>query len=150
MAATRFRVFLASSIAAAAVLTAPVGAADDDRTVVHVLNRLGYGPTAAAIEQVKRVSVRGYIEAQLRPERLADSAMAAKLARFTTLSKSSRELAEDYFLPAMIERRDQKRQAGQSQDAAAMPDAAAGPETRTPSPDARAAARTPEQMQLMR
>jgi uncharacterized protein (DUF1800 family) len=142
MTTTRFRTVLASAIAGAALVTLPIGAAraakkEDDRAVVHVLNRLGYGPTPAAIAQVKSAGIGSYIEAQLHPERLADTGMAARLAPFTTLAKTSRQLAEEYFVPAMIERRDQKRQSGQAPDAAAP-----GPETPP--------ARTPEQMQLAR
>src|SRR5215217_4997480 len=139
MAATRFRIFVASSMAAAALVTPPIGAAvsDSDRAVLHVLNRLGYGPTPAAIEQVKRLGIGPYVETQLHPERLADSAMAARLAPFITLTKTSRQLAEEYFVPARLERRDRKAQSGEATVAAA-------PAAETPT------ARTPEQMQLMR
>jgi uncharacterized protein (DUF1800 family) len=140
MAATRARVFLASAIAATALATwptaAPVGS--DQRTILHVLNRVGYGPTAAAIEQVKRVGVQGYIDAQLRPERLPDTAMAERLSGFTTLSKSSRELAADYFMPAMVERRNAQRRATQTGAAD------------SPSATGQAKARTPEQTEAMR
>ena len=116
MAATRARVFLASAIAGTVLVTWPSAApvASDHRSILHVLNRVGYGPTAAAIEQVKRVGVQSYVEAQLRPDRLPDTAMAARLSGFTTLSKSSRDLAADYFMPAMLERRDAQRRAGQT------------------------------------
>ena len=133
MAATKARVVLASAIAATLLATLPDAApvASDRRTVVHVLNRLGYGPTAAAIEQVGRVGVQGYIDAQLRPERLPDTAIAGRLAGFTTLSKSSRDLAADYFMPAMVERRNAQRRAGQT-GASDSPPAAAQPPARTP------------------
>ena len=64
--------------------------------------------------------------------------MAARLAGFTTLTKSTRELAEDYFLPAMMERREQQRRAG------------AGPRPRSPPPGSKPETRTPEQMETMR
>ena len=124
MAATRVRVFLASAIAATVLVTWPTAApvASDQRSILHVLNRLGYGPTAAAVDQVKRAGVQSYIDAQLRPERLPDTAMAARLSGFTTLSKSSRDLAAEYFMPAMLERRDAQRRAGQT----GAPDSPAG------------------------
>jgi uncharacterized protein (DUF1800 family) len=133
MAATRARVFLASAIAAALLVTLPKAAAvaNDRRTILHVLNRLGYGPTAAAIEQVGRGGVQGYIDAQLRPERLPDTAMAARLAGFTTLSKSSRDLAADYFMPAMVERRNAQRRAAQTGASDSLP-ATGQPPARTP------------------
>ena len=140
MAATRARVFLASVIAGTVLVTWPAAApvASDHRSIVHVLNRLGYGPTAAAIEQVKHAGVQSYIDAQLRPERLPDTAMAARLSGFTTLSKSSRDLAADYFMPAMLERRDAQRRAGQT--GVSDPPPATG----------QAAPRTPEQTEAMR
>ena len=133
MPATRARVFLASAIAAALLVTLPKAAAvaNDQRTILHVLNRLGYGPTAAAIEQVGRAGVQGYIDAQLRPERLPDPAMAARLAGFTTLSKSSRDLAADYFMPAMVERRNAQRRAAQTGASDSLP-ATGQPPARTP------------------
>jgi uncharacterized protein (DUF1800 family) len=75
-----------------------------------------------------------YIDQQLRPETLADSAMAARLSGLDTLAKSSRELAENYFGPALMERRRMKEQvAAQPADKA------------TDKRDMR----TPEQMELM-
>src|SRR5688572_17180051 len=100
----------------------PPGAAAGDTTIIHVLNRLGFGPTRAAIAQVRQMGVRSYVEAQLHPERIADSGMAPRLAPLTTLGKSSRELAEEYFVPAMRERREQQRRAGQNGATAPAPD----------------------------
>jgi len=133
MAGTRARVLLASAIAATLLATLPKAApvAGDQRTILHVLNRLGYGPTAAAIDQVGRVGVQGYIDAQLRPERLSDTAITGRLAGFTTLSKSSRDLAADYFMPAMVERRNAQRRAAPT-GASDSPPAAGRPPARTP------------------
>jgi uncharacterized protein (DUF1800 family) len=86
-------------------------ATPDDRAIVHVLNRIGFGPARGDVERVRRVGIAPYIEQQLHPERLADAAVAARLARFETLGKSTRELAAAYFLPAMMERQ-QRQQAG--------------------------------------
>ena len=140
MAATKARALLASVIAATLLATLPKAApvAGDQRTILHVLNRLGYGPTAAAIEQVGRAGVQGYIDSQLRPERLPDTSMAERLAGFTTLSKSSRDLADDYFMPAMVERRNAQRRAAQT----GAPD--------SPRADGQPPARTPEQTKAMR
>lgn len=125
--------------AASTVLTlAQPAATTDDPAILHVLNRIGFGPTPAAIERVRRVGVRAYVDEQLHPERIDDSGLAPRLAGFSTLSKSTRDLAEEYFLPAMVERRQQQRRDAQDGGAAA----AAG----TPEP----ARRTPEQMQLAR
>jgi uncharacterized protein (DUF1800 family) len=102
----------------------PAGA--DDRTVIHVLNRLGFGPTAAAVQRVRQLGVAAYIEEQLHPERIADEALEQRLAGFSTLTKSARQLADEYFLPALMERRARQRSA-----AAATP---GGDPPQTPEP----------------
>src|SRR5688500_11229644 len=125
--------------AASTVLTlAQPAATTDAAAILHVLNRIGFGPTPAAIERVRRIGVRAYVDEQLHPERIDDSGLAPRLAGFSTLSKSTRDLAEEYFLTAMMERRQQQRRDAQN----GGPAAAAG----TPEP----ARRTPEQMQLAR
>jgi uncharacterized protein (DUF1800 family) len=130
----------ASSIAVAVLAAAPLAGsrAADDASAVHLLNRLGFGPTAAGIELVKRAGIQGYIDSQLHPERLADAAMAARLSGFTTLAKSSRDLAKDYFMPAMLERREAQRRAAPSSG------------TTSATPPAQPAPRTPEQSEAMR
>jgi uncharacterized protein (DUF1800 family) len=130
-----FAIALASTVL---VLGQPAEPKTDATTAIHVLNRLGFGPTAAAIERITRTGVRTYIEEQLHPERVDDGAMAARLTGFTTLTKSTRDLAEDYFMPAMMERRQQQRRNAQN----------GGPSTDAGVPDA--PKRTPEQMELAR
>jgi uncharacterized protein (DUF1800 family) len=87
-----------------------VPVAPDDRTIVHVLNRIGFGPAPGDIARVRQTGLEAYIEQQLHPERIADSALASRLAALPTLTRSTRELAEDYFLPAQMARLQQQRQ----------------------------------------
>jgi uncharacterized protein (DUF1800 family) len=102
----------------------------DDRTIIHVLNRIGYGPTPGDVERVRRIGLARYIDQQLAPEKLADAAMVSRLAGFRTLQQATRQIAEDYFLPVLMER----RHARQSQDrpAARTPDQASDRAPRTP------------------
>jgi uncharacterized protein (DUF1800 family) len=91
----------------------------DDKTIVHVLNRLGFGPAPGDIERVRKIGLDKYIEQQLRPEAVPDEGMASRLADLDTLTRSSRQLAEDYFLPAQMERRHaQQKAASQPADTA--------------------------------
>ena len=83
----------------------------DDKAIVHVLNRLGFGPTPGDIDRVRKIGLDKYIEQQLRPEALPDQGMTSRLADLDTLTRSSRQLAEDYFLPAQMERRRTQQQA---------------------------------------
>src|SRR6185436_10502894 len=66
----------------------------DDRTVAHVLNRIGFGPRPGDIARVQQVGLAAYIEQQLHPERIADGALAARLSEFPTLGLKTSELAE--------------------------------------------------------
>ena len=95
----------------------PVNA--DDRTIAHVLNRLGFGPAPDDIERVRGIGLEAYIEQQLRPERVPDTVVASRLAALRTLTMSTRELAESIFLPAQMARRE-TQQARAAQDRASM------------------------------
>ena len=81
----------------------------DDKTIVHVLNRLGFGPASGDVERVRRMGLEAYIEQQLHPDRVPDEQIAARLRSFETLTMSSRQMAEDIFLPAQMERRQRQR-----------------------------------------
>jgi uncharacterized protein (DUF1800 family) len=83
----------------------------DDKAIVHVLNRLGFGPRPGDIERVRSIGLAAYIDQQLHPERISDTQMAARLAAFSTLMLSTRELTNDYFIPAMRARRQGKNRA---------------------------------------
>src|SRR5882672_4993968 len=101
-------VLIGSSAPPTAVIAAASSAVPknpDDKTIVHVLNRLGFGPAPGDIDRVRKIGLDKYIDQQLRPETVADEAMTSRLASLDTLTRSSRELADDYFLPAQMERR---------------------------------------------
>jgi len=83
----------------------------DDRTVTHVLNRIAFGPRPGDIERVKAIGIERYIDEQLRPERIPDGGMNARLAALQTIGMSSRELAEKFERPA-IEARKEKKASG--------------------------------------
>ncbi len=106
----------------------PVPKNPDDRTIVHVLNRIGFGPTPGQIERVRAIGLEAYIEQQLHPEKMDDEAMRARLRGLTTLQASSRELAERYFMPAPRARvQQQQRARAHAPAAAAQPEMMAAP-----------------------
>jgi uncharacterized protein (DUF1800 family) len=85
-----------------------VPAKPDDRTILHVLNRIGFGPRPGDLDRVRQMGLAAYIDQQLHPERLPDTDLNARLADFPTLSMSTRELANKYFVPAQEARRNQQ------------------------------------------
>jgi uncharacterized protein (DUF1800 family) len=68
----------------------------DDRTVAHVLNRMAFGPAPGDIERVRAMGLSRYVDEQLRPEKLGDAAMRERLAKFETLTMTSRDIGERY------------------------------------------------------
>jgi uncharacterized protein (DUF1800 family) len=133
--ASTWVIAIASTVLA---LAQPAGPKPDDAAIVHILNRIGFGPTPAGIERVRTIGVRAYVDEQLHPERIDDAGMAARLATFSTLIKSPRDLAEEYFVPAMMERRQQQRREAQNGGSAADIGSTEPPR------------RTPRQMELAR
>ncbi|MEO8522971.1 MAG: DUF1800 family protein, partial [Acidobacteriota bacterium] len=77
----------------------------DTATIVHVLNRTGFGPAPGDLERVRALGLSRYIDQQLQPSRIDDGRMAARLADLTTLPMNAAEMAERYFVPAEMERR---------------------------------------------
>ena len=67
-------------------------------------------PAPGDLERVRTVGLAAYIDQQLQPERIDDSRMATRLAAFETLSKSTQEMAAQYYLPAQMARREPQRQ----------------------------------------
>lgn len=86
----------------------------DTDTVVHVLNRLGYGPRPGDIERVRQIGVTAYIDQQLHPETIVDPMLAQRLAAFPTIGLSTADIARDYYGPAEALRRAEQQAAGRA------------------------------------
>lgn len=73
-----------------------------DQKAEHVLNRLGYGPRPGDIARVKKIGVKAYIERQLHPETIDDSAADKRLAALETLKLTPAEAVRNYPDPYQI------------------------------------------------
>src|SRR5262252_3008074 len=82
----------------------------DDKTILHVLNRIGFGARPGDVERVREMGLTAYIDRQLHPDRIPDEEMAARLSTLETVNKSTRQLASEYFEPAMRARREAKQE----------------------------------------
>ena len=94
---------------------------NDDKTVAHLLDRIGYGPRPGDVDRVRQMGAMNYIEQQLHPERINDSALEARLAPLSTIKLSTAEIAREYFLPAEEEKRRQKQEHGRGRMDRTMP-----------------------------
>jgi uncharacterized protein (DUF1800 family) len=106
----------------------------DDHAIVHVLGRAGFGPRPGDVERVRSLGIQRYLDEQLRPERINDAPMTARLAGLTTIGLSSRQIAEQYEIP-QLEARRQKKQEAKEDPAAGDPSTGLGAGVKQP-PDA--------------
>ena len=60
----------------------PVQGLTDDEAILQALNRLGFGPRPGDLERVKEMGLQKWIDQQLHPESISDSALEARLDRF--------------------------------------------------------------------
>jgi uncharacterized protein (DUF1800 family) len=80
-------------ISAAVAAKKPKPAAVDDRQrAQHALDRLTFGARPGDIDAVTAMGVDKWIDQQLHPERVDDSALQARLSGYRTLTMSSREM----------------------------------------------------------
>ena len=94
-------------IGAAQTMSAKAGAQKltEEQRVVHVLNRLAFGARPGEVERVRKLGLEAYIEQQLNPSKIDDSALAARLRNFPTLGMSNGELLAKYPQPGRLLRR---------------------------------------------
>jgi uncharacterized protein (DUF1800 family) len=69
----------------------------DRNEVVHVLNRITFGPRPGDVESVEKMGLHAYIEQQLHPETIDDSAVDQQVAGFDLLQMSPQQLSDLYL-----------------------------------------------------
>jgi len=74
----------------------PVSNQSDQKRALHALNRLTFGPRPGDLQRVMATGVDQWIDSQLHPEKINDSALEPRLEPFRTLRMSTKELAEDF------------------------------------------------------
>jgi uncharacterized protein (DUF1800 family) len=71
-----------------------------NKQVIHVLNRLAFGPRPGDEDAVRRIGVAKWIRLQLHPEEIPENpALDQKLKLLDTLRLSTRDLMDNYFTP---------------------------------------------------
>ena len=74
----------------------------EQRRALHALNRLTFGPRPGDVQQVMEMGVDQWIDLQLHPGKIDDSALEARLEPLRTVRMSPKELAEDFPDPQEI------------------------------------------------
>jgi uncharacterized protein (DUF1800 family) len=74
-----------------------------DEQVLHVLDRLTFGPRPGDVEAVKKLGIKKWIDQQLHPDGIKENPeLAAKLAPLETLRISQGDVQANYPTPQMI------------------------------------------------
>ena len=92
----------AALVAAVKPKKAQIAQMDDSKRAAHALNRLTFGPRPGDVEKVAAMGVDKWIELQLNPEKIDDSAMQARLQAFRTLNMQPKELVQEFPPPQLI------------------------------------------------
>ena len=83
----------------------PITELSEDEAILHALNRLGYGPRPGDVERVRKLGLEKWIDHQLHPESLDDSALTARLDRYPSLALSAAKLLDQYPAPDVAAKR---------------------------------------------
>ena len=75
----------------------------------HALDRLTFGPRPGDVERVEKMGVERWIDEQLHPEKIDDSALEARLNALPAMRLSTEELIRSYPPPPIIRQVDAGR-----------------------------------------
>src|SRR5688572_4375385 len=95
------------AFAAPAFAFSPAGepnrkALTEEQKILHVLNRLGFGPRPGDVERVKAVGLQKYIEQQLNPAAIDDAALEAKVKNLEVFNMTTAEVFAKYPNPGAL------------------------------------------------
>ncbi len=107
----------------------PITELTEDEATMHALNRLGYGPRPGDVARVEQMGLEKWIDQQLDPDSIDDSALDQRLEKYPTLKMSSQKLLEEFPPPAQAakkegETKDEYKQQMQEKRRDAMSDVA--------------------------
>jgi len=78
-----------------------------DQRALQALNRLTFGPRPGDVAAVEAMGLNKWIDEQLSPETIDDSALEARLAQYPAMRLSRHDLIERFPSPAMIRQAEQ-------------------------------------------
>ena len=75
---------------------------DQSKMALHALNRLTFGVRPGDLERITAMGLDKWIDQQLHPERINDSALEGRLTPFRTLRMDTRQIVENFPPPQLI------------------------------------------------
>jgi uncharacterized protein (DUF1800 family) len=88
----------------------PITELTADEAILHALNRLAYGPRPGDIERIKQIGLSKWIDQQLNPNSINDSAVEARLEIYPTLGMHTAQLLAEYPNPKQAAKQELKAQ----------------------------------------
>src|SRR5260370_21574161 len=76
----------------------------DDKKILHLLDRIAFGPRPGDVARVRQIGIDKYLDQQLHPEHINDSAVEARLTDLPSLHMGVAEAYEKYPQPNPIAR----------------------------------------------
>ena len=80
-----------------------------DQQIIQALNRLTFGPKPGDVQKVREIGLDKWIDQQLRPDRINDSAMEQFVARYSSINRDQNDLLVQYA-QQQREKREVKRE----------------------------------------
>src|SRR5580658_2831590 len=77
----------------------PITELTEDQAILHALNRLAYGPRPGDVERIRKMGLEKWIDQQLHPESIDDSALNMRLEKYPTLNMSAKKLLDEFPPP---------------------------------------------------
>ena len=84
----------------------PITQLSEDEAITHALNRLAYGPRPGDVERIRKMGLEKWIDQQLDPNSIDDSALDERLSAYKTPSMSSEALLAKYGDAAQIAKKE--------------------------------------------
>jgi uncharacterized protein (DUF1800 family) len=94
----------------------PVTELSADEAILHALNRLAYGPRPGDMDRIKQMGLAKWIDQQLNPKSIDDSAVEARLEIYPTLKMSTSKLLAEYPQPKQAAKQAQQNAQNQNQN----------------------------------
>lgn len=83
-------------------VTSGVKTLTEEQKIIHVLSRLGFGARPGQIEMVKKMGLQNYIDQQLDPASIDDSAAEARVKNLEVFNLSTADLFAKYPNPGAL------------------------------------------------
>jgi uncharacterized protein (DUF1800 family) len=78
------------------------GALTSEQRVIHLLDRVTFGPRPGDVERVTKMGWERFLDEQLHPERISDQLVEQKLQPIESIHMTSEQLASNYLPPPQV------------------------------------------------